>query len=86
MLAHGNGTRQQCTANLIKTIRGEVPFERTKGIDRRIIDSPSVYADTAKADVAWLISTYEPRVHQFTTTLTNEAENGAFGIHINVIN
>ena len=41
MKASGNGTPQTCVQNLLKTIRGEVPYERIKGIDRTLIDKPS---------------------------------------------
>ena len=34
MKASGNGTPQTCVQNLLKTTRGEVPYERIKGIDR----------------------------------------------------
>ena len=63
MKATGNGTPQVCVQNLLKTIRGEVPYERIKGIDRKLIDQPS---ETAKpdleADVEFVIEKYEPRV------------------------
>ena len=38
MKATGNGRPQTCVQNLLKTIRGEVPYERLKGIDRTLID------------------------------------------------
>ena len=38
MKASGNGTPETCVQNLLKTIRGEVPYERLKGIDRTLID------------------------------------------------
>ena len=38
MKASGNGTPQTCVQNLLKTTRGEVPYERIKGIDRSLID------------------------------------------------
>ena len=37
MKASGNGTPQTCVQNLLKTTRGEVPYERIKGIDRTLI-------------------------------------------------
>lgn len=41
MKASGNGAPEICVQNLLKTIRGEVPYERIKGIDRTLIDKPS---------------------------------------------
>ena len=33
MKASGNAAPETCVQNLLKTIRGEVPYERIKGID-----------------------------------------------------
>ena len=41
MKASGNAAPETCVQNLLKTIRGEVPYERIKGIDRTLIDRPS---------------------------------------------
>ena len=49
MKASGNGAPEICVQNLLKTIRGEVPYERIKGIDRTLIDKPS---ETAATDLA----------------------------------
>lgn len=63
MKATGNGTPQTCVQNLLKTIRGEVPYERIKGIDRTLIDKPSELAGPALVgDVEFVVETYEPRV------------------------
>lgn len=63
MKATGNGAPQICVQNLLKTIRGEVPYERIKGIDRKLIDQPSEIAGPElKADVEFVLETYEPRV------------------------
>lgn len=63
MLAKGNGTPTVCVENLLKISRGEVPFERVKGLDPRMIDRPIIAAEAElQQDAEWLISTYEPRV------------------------
>ena len=63
MKASGNGRPQTCVQNLLKTIRGEVPYERIKGIDRTLIDKPSELAGPElAADVEFVVETYEPRV------------------------
>lgn len=63
MKAYGNGTPETCVQNLLKTIRGEVPYERIKGIDRTLIDKPSETAGPElAADVEYVVQTYEPRV------------------------
>lgn len=83
MLASGNGDRQQCAANLVKTVRGEVPYDRMKGINRELIDSPTTDKNRVKADVSWLISTYEKRIQSATVTLmARSAAEGHFGIQL----
>ena len=63
MKASGNGTPQTCVQNLLKTTRGEVPYERIKGIDRSLIDQPSeTAAPELAAEVEFVVETYEPRV------------------------
>ncbi len=62
MLAKGNGAPQVCVNNLLRTFRGEVPYERVKGLDPRIIDRPIAAADAQlRQDADWLVDTYEPR-------------------------
>lgn len=63
MLAHGNGEVQRCVLNLLRTIRGEVPYVRTKGIDRALIDIPSTEAWRVRADAEWVIRNFEPRAN-----------------------
>lgn len=63
MKASGNGTPQQCVANLLNLFQFEVPYARLKGMDPEIIDAAhdeAIYK--AKNHAAWLISNYEPRV------------------------
>ena len=63
MRATGNGAVDVCTNNLLRISRGEVPFERVKGLDPRMIDRPMSEAESAiRQDAEWLITTYEPRV------------------------
>lgn len=62
MLAHGNSAPQVCVLNLVRTFRGEVPYVRTKGIDRALIDIPSTDAWRLRADAEWVVRNYEPRV------------------------
>ena len=63
MRATGNGTPDVCANNLLRITRGEVPFERVKGLDPRMIDRPlSVAEAEIQQDAEWLLETYEPRV------------------------
>ena len=63
MKASGNGTPQQCVANLMNLYQYEVPYARLKGMDPSIIDMPRDEAEaTAKNHASWIIENYEPRV------------------------
>lgn len=63
MQKSGNGTPQQCVANLLNLWQYEVPYARLKGMDPSIIDMPKDDADrAAKNHATWLIENYEPRV------------------------
>lgn len=63
MKAKGNGSPQQCVANLINLFQYEVPYARLKGMDPSIVDTPTENAETtAKNHVSALIENYEPRV------------------------
>lgn len=82
MKASGNGEPAQCVGNLLRLIRGEVPYERLKGMDPRLIDQPSNNAaQELTADAEWLIENYEPRVNLESIDLTAAlAEAGHFNI------
>lgn len=63
MRATGNGAPIVCANNLLQITRGEVPFERVKGLDPRMIDRPHSVAEAEiQQDAEWLLETYEPRV------------------------
>ena len=63
MKAKGNGTPQQCIANLLNLYQYEVPYARLKGMDPSIVDLPKDEAEVAaKNHASWLIENYEPRV------------------------
>lgn len=63
MRSNGNGAPGVCANNLLQITRGEVPFERVKGLDPRMIDRPMSEAESEiRQDAEWLLNTYEPRV------------------------
>ena len=88
MKASGNGTPQTCVQNLLKTTRGEVPYERIKGIDRSLIDQPSeTAAPELAAEVEFVVDTYEPRVKRTDVELVAlAAEVGGFEINASIDN
>ena len=81
MLSKGNGEPQVCADNLLRTPRFSVPFERIKGIDGDLIDSPSAAAgDELVADAEWLLDTYEPRVQVNSVEVDQSDGSGNFGL------
>lgn len=82
MRAKGNGTPQVCVNNLLRLFRGEVPYERVKGLDPRMIDRPSVAASgQLQQDADWLIETYEPRASVKGINVTqSDAINGSYSV------
>lgn len=82
MLASGNGNKQTCVNNLLSIIRGEIPYDRLRGLDARIIDKPGGEADDElRQDAVWVLETYEPRaeVQQIQVT-RDDAANGQFSV------
>lgn len=61
MKAHGNGTPETCASNLLRIVRGEVPYDRVRGMNGALIDQPNA-SMAAFADAEWLMENYEPRV------------------------
>lgn len=85
MLASGNMAKEVCAANLVKTVRGEVPYVRMKGVDSRWIDAPITEEYKARADVKWVIETYEPRVKSFETSIEPyDPMNGHLGVNLTI--
>ena len=83
MKAHGNGTPETCASNLLRIVRGEVPFDRVRGRDGALIDRANV-TDEATADAEWLLETYEPRVTVESVETTAEVpRSGEFATLVN---
>ena len=80
MRASGNGAPNVCTNNLLRLFRGEVPYDRVKGLDPRIVDSPILSADARlRQDADWLVDTYEPRAEIKSLTVSqSDTANGGF--------
>ena len=86
MMKSGNGEPKRCVENLVSIVRGEVPFDRVRGIDARIIDKPAEEAvQELEHEALWNVETYEPRVNAESTTITAHLEdNGGFALDIEV--
>lgn len=84
MKAHGNGTPETCASNLLRIVRGGVPFDRVRGRDGDLIDQPNA-TDEAIADAEWLLETYEPRVAvESAEAIVEAAITGDFSILANI--
>lgn len=84
MRAKGNGHPQRCAENLLATVRGEVPYERIKGLDARNIDRPSdVAVANIREDADFVISTYEPRAKALGIEVTM-SEIGGYNVTASV--
>ena len=88
MLASGNGRPEVCALNLLRTTRGEVPYERIKGRAGALVDSPAGAAgtDAVIADAEWVLRTYEPRVQSDSIDIdATLSAIGDFGISANIV-
>lgn len=84
MLAHGNGNPETCAANLLRLVRGEVPFDRVRGRDGTLIDQPNS-SEEIIADAEWLLETYEPRVDAESVELSAEAiRSGEYSLLVGI--
>ena len=84
MKASGNGNPETCASNLLRIVRGEVPYDRVRGRDGALIDQPNA-ADEAMADAEWLLGAYEPRVEIAGVSAENNgATAGDFGLLVNI--
>ena len=83
MKEHGNGTPETCASNLLRIVRGEVPYDRVRGRDGTLIDRANV-TDEATADAEWLLETYEPRVTvESVDTIAETPISGEFATLVN---
>lgn len=82
MLSSGNSNTAVCVNNLLKISRGEVPYERLKGVNFSGIDGPATTAsEELTADLEWMLGVYEPRAVVDNISITpTDAQNGQFTI------
>lgn len=66
MKASGNGDPGTCAENLLRIVRGEIPFDRVRGRDGSLVDQP-FSSDEALDDAEWVLDQYEPRVEASVT-------------------
>ena len=85
MKAHGNGTPETCASNLLRIVRGEVPYDRVRGRDGSLVDLPNG-SEEAVADAEWVLGTYEPRVEiESIVQDPEEVPVGDFSALVNIV-
>ena len=72
MRANGNGRPEVCASNLLRIVRGEVPYDRVRGRNGALVDTPNATGE-AGADAEWVLETYEPRVQADSIETNPEA-------------
>lgn len=83
MKASGNGIPEICAANLLRIVRGEVAYDRTRGRDGGLVDKPVTNID-AVADAEWVLEIYEPRVEAELNLADVENLTGDFALLANI--
>lgn len=82
MLSKNNSNPAVCINNLIQIARGEVPYDRVKGINFAQIDTPVAQLTGEIVDEAeWMLDTYEPRAEiDSIEVIPSDAPNGHFAL------
>ena len=71
MLSNNNSNPAVCINNLLQIARGEVPYDRVKGVRFSQIDAPAEQAfDDVVEDAEWMLGTYEPRAEVESVEIT----------------
>lgn len=86
MKASGNGLVQVCAQNLLAIVRGEVVYDRLRGLDARAIDKPAgSAASEVVQDAEWLLHTYEPRATVDGIEVSGaDMPSGDFAVTVNI--
>ena len=77
---------KQAIKNLVQTVPGEVPFDRTIGSRvRELLFEPmdSLIADALQDEIAYTIRSFEPRVALINTLVEEDFRGGAYNVTVN---
>lgn len=78
MRKQGNSRPEVCAYNILSTIRGEVAYERIKGVDGRLTDQPAnMVTGEAETDAERQLEIFEPRIDVDRVEVTTD-EHGDF--------
>ncbi len=84
MLSKGNGNAEITSQNLVKIIRGEVPYDRIRGVDISFTDRPAAEIQSdVETDVYETLEDYEPRVEVKSVEL-ERTESGIYSINLDI--
>jgi hypothetical protein len=86
MRATGNGDKYRCTENLLAIVRGEVPYDRLRGLSVSPIDGPAHGSSAElRQDAQWVIETYEPRAKVESIAVSNDTgASGTFSVSASI--
>lgn len=85
MKGKGNGSKQTCIENLLKTFKAEVPYARNKGVNPSTLDLPDVFVRQQMVeDAENVIDQYETRVNVDDVFISSYDENGTYKYSIMV--
>ena len=82
MKSKNNSNPAICVNNLLQITRGEVPYDRVKGVSIAQIDAPITQSPAEiSEDAEWMLGTYEPRVEVEGVEVTpTDAPSGHFAL------
>ncbi len=86
MRSFGNGNPVICANNLVRISRGEVPFDRIKGVRlAELVRASLGEREDLIEDIKWAINTYEPRVNVDSVDLmVKDAAKGQVTVAVNI--
>lgn len=86
MRSSGNGNAMVCVNNLVRISRGEVPFDRIKGVRlAELTGKTLIEKDDLADDIKWMVKTYEPRINVDNVTVAiNDANNGQATVTVSI--
>lgn len=86
MRAHGNGDPAICANNLARISRGEVPYDRIRGVKfAGLIGTGQTARADLEEDTAWMVGRYEPRVNVAGVTVrTDDAKMGGVVVDVDI--
>jgi hypothetical protein len=85
MLSEGNSRPEVCALNLLRTVRGEVPYERIKGLSSEFTDGTASSEDIEE-DIIFNFETYERRVStDAVDVIAQDIESGEYDVSAHIV-